>query len=145
MACISWRYFILLLFSVELTYCYLTEAQIKATQKLIRRTCKTKAKITNEEELDRLPKGNWDDVSHTSRCYLHCCLSMLKVINSDGFIDLEAGMRQSAILPPERRASSEIAIDTCKDKGEGLTDKCDIAYEIAKCLYDFEPKFYLIP
>ncbi|KAI4462051.1 hypothetical protein MML48_5g00014756 [Holotrichia oblita] len=127
MACISWRYFILLLFSVELTYCYLTEAQIKATQKLIRRTCKTKAKITNEEELDRLPKGNWDD------------------INSDGFIDLEAGMRQSAILPPERRASSEIAIDTCKNKGEGLTGKCDIAYEIAKCLYDFEPKFYLIP
>ncbi|KAK9737585.1 PBP/GOBP family [Popillia japonica] len=145
MPAMAWPYFVLILLSLELAQCAMTEAQIKSTQKLIKRSCKTKMKITNDDELDGMLQGKWDNLSQASKCYLHCCLGMIKMINSDGYLDLESGMAQATRLPPERRASAEKAMQTCVNAGAELTDKCEIAYNICKCVYDFDSKYYIIP
>ncbi|GJQ75995.1 putative odorant binding protein [Trypoxylus dichotomus] len=142
---LRWSYLILLVFCTHIVHGLLTEAQILASQKLIRRSCKAKVKITSDEELDGLLKGKWENISPSTMCYLNCCLSMMKVISRDGHMNYDSSMKQAASLVPERQALMEATLLKCKDAGVDLADKCEIGYEIAKCFYFDNPQNYIVP
>ncbi|XP_022918316.1 general odorant-binding protein 72-like [Onthophagus taurus] len=127
----------------DVVFC-LTEAQIKQTGKLIRRSCSTKYKA-DIDELDGFIQGKFDNPTEAGKCYLHCALGMMKMVKKDGHIDYESGMKQVPLLPEPRRAPASHALNECKTAGDDLTQKCDIAVTIAKCSYDSGPEHYIIP
>nr|ADX96031.1 odorant binding protein OBP4 [Holotrichia oblita] len=139
-------YFLIVnIFLVETTQGAMTNAQIEATQRMIRRTCKSKMKITSDDELDGMLNGKWDNLSPATLCYLHCCVKMIKMVTGDGHVDYDSNVKQINNLPEPKRHPLTDSLNNCKDAGKSLTDKCEIAHEICKCFYFSNPGAYIIP
>ncbi|XP_019877617.1 general odorant-binding protein 72 [Aethina tumida] len=121
----------------------MTEAQIKATGKLLRNTCQPKSKTT-DEIIEGMHQGNWD-MDRTGMCYLHCIFSSTKVLNKDNTFNYDSAMAQIKSLPEGRKEPARICMEQCKDAGVTTSDKCIVGYEIGKCIYDCNPANYLLP
>ncbi|XP_044266484.1 general odorant-binding protein 72-like [Tribolium madens] len=125
-------------------YCAMTEAQMKATLKLVRNTCQPKSKATNEQ-IEGMHSGNWD-LDKNGKCYMWCILNMYKLIGKDNSFNWEAGIAVLKAQAPETVRDPAIAsVNNCKDAVKTASDKCEAAYEIAHCMYLDNPEKYFLP
>ncbi|XP_022918322.1 general odorant-binding protein 19a-like [Onthophagus taurus] len=122
----------------------MTEKQVLAAIKLIRNTCKTKTKVA-DEQIDDTHNGKWDDNDEKLKCYSNCVLGMMKMQKKNGAPDEESAIKQLPQLPESMREPFEISIKKCINAGDGLTNKCDVAYSFFKCLYFDNPQNYFLP
>ncbi|XP_030758741.1 general odorant-binding protein 72-like [Sitophilus oryzae] len=124
--------------------CAMSDAQVKATMKLLKNTCMSKSKAT-EEQINAMHDGDWNQDKH-GKCYLQCILAMNKFQKADNTLDWEAGVKMmEAQAPPSFRDHAITTLKHCKDAAQTLNDKCTAAYEIAKCVYDYDPEKYYWP
>nr|AZK90212.1 odorant binding protein 8 [Holotrichia oblita]AZZ86674.1 odorant-binding protein 8 [Holotrichia oblita] len=122
----------------------INEAQMKAARKLIRNTCRTKTKIS-DEQIEDMHKGIWNDDDDVTKCYTHCCMGIMKMQNKHGGFDRELAAKQYPQIPESMRESLVSSLEGCADSGEGLTKKCDISYAFFKCVYFSNPEEYILP
>ncbi|CAH0557649.1 unnamed protein product [Brassicogethes aeneus] len=137
-----WSPVFCVIFFICSAFC-MTEQQLKATSKMVRNVCQPKSKATNEA-VDGMHEGIWD-IDQNAMCYLHCCINYMKLMNKDNTFNLETAQMQLKTLPEERKAPTAACMEQCKDSIKTFEDKCQAAYELAKCMYDCNPKEYLIP
>ncbi|XP_044742224.1 general odorant-binding protein 72-like isoform X2 [Chrysoperla carnea] len=104
----------------------LTEAQMASTAKLMRKMCQPKTKVT-DEQIDNFHKGVFDD-DKKMMCYMNCILETMKIIPT---------------LPKKYQESTRKSMDECINKVTG--EKCEPAYNFAKCIYLSNPEMYFLP
>ncbi|GJQ75994.1 putative odorant binding protein [Trypoxylus dichotomus] len=120
------------------------EAQMKAAVKLIKNTCKTKTKIT-DEQIDKMHQGIWDDTDEVSKCYVYCALGMMKLRDKGGAYNPELAEKQIPQIPESIRDTLVPSLRNCANAGEGLTKKCDLSFAFFKCVYFDDPEHYMFP
>nr|AKW47224.1 odorant binding protein 3 [Chrysoperla nipponensis] len=118
----------------------LTEAQMASTAKLIRKMCQPKSKAT-DEQIDNFHKGVFDN-DKKMMCYMNCILETMKIIKS-GKLDMGAVEQQIPTLPKKYQESTRKSMDECINKVTG--EKCEPAYNFAKCIYLSNPEMYFLP
>nr|AIX97127.1 odorant-binding protein 4 [Rhyzopertha dominica] len=119
----------------------MTQRQVEAAQRLARNMCQPKTKVTNEQ-IEAMHNGNFDD-SKTLMCYIDCVYQTFKVIKN-GVFDLDNVKMQLEQLPEN---ISQIVLEAsihCKDKAIG-TEKCELAYNLGKCIFEFDKESFLVP
>ncbi|KAI7815032.1 odorant binding protein [Rhyzopertha dominica] len=109
--------------------CAMTQKQIAAAQRLTRNMCQPKHKVT-DDQIQEMKNGNFDDTKP------------LKTKN--GVFDMEAMKVQLEQIPEPLKTALEASAANCQDKANG-PDKCDGAYNMAKCMYAFDKDSYLVP
>ncbi|KAK9737582.1 PBP/GOBP family [Popillia japonica] len=141
------NYQLILLFLASLWFenaISINEAQMKAGIKLIKNTCRTKTKIT-DEQIAKMHEGVWDDDDDVTKCYCHCALGMMKLQAKNGAFDHELFEKQKPIIPEVIRDPLIASVNNCVNAGEGLTKKCDLSYAFFKCVYLDDPEHYMFP
>nr|AIZ03623.1 odorant binding protein 3-like protein [Anomala corpulenta]AKC58524.1 odorant binding protein 3 [Anomala corpulenta] len=141
------KYQIVLLFLASVCFenaISLNEAQMKAGIKLIKNTCRTKTKIT-DEQIAKMHEGVWDDADDVTKCYCHCALGMMKMQAKNGAFEYELFEKQKPMIPETIRETLIASVDNCINAGEGLTKKCDLSYAFFKCVYLYDPEHYMFP
>nr|AKW47201.1 odorant binding protein 4 [Chrysopa pallens] len=134
-------FLICLIVGNNLYYTYaLTEAQMASTANLMRKMCQPKTKVT-DEQINNFHKGVFDD-DKKMMCYMNCILETMKIIKN-GKLDMSAVEQQMPTLPKKYQESTKKSIEECKSADTG--DKCEPAYNFAKCLYLSNPEMYFLP
>ncbi|KAG5864596.1 hypothetical protein JTB14_013950 [Gonioctena quinquepunctata] len=119
----------------------ISEKQMAAAKKLIRNTCQTKTKISNEV-IEAMHKGDFSE----RQCYMLCIMNTYKLFTPDGLFDFDGSIKILKANAPDSIAdSATISITNCKDAMKTFDDKCVGAAEIAKCVYDDNPENYFLP
>ncbi|KAL3268142.1 hypothetical protein HHI36_007270 [Cryptolaemus montrouzieri] len=122
----------------------MTDAQMKATVKLLRNVCQPKNKATNEQ-IDAMHKGDWNQ-DKNGMCYMHCILSNYKLLTKENKFDWEGALATlEAIAPDSIKATAVHAVHSCKDAVKTTSDKCIAAHELAHCIYLDNPEAYFLP
>ncbi|KAK9871819.1 hypothetical protein WA026_014275 [Henosepilachna vigintioctopunctata] len=122
----------------------MSEAQMKAALKLLRNVCQPKNKATNEQ-IDAMHRGDWNQ-DRNGMCYMHCILSMYKLITKENKFDWQAGLTAIEVQAPDSIKETAIhGINSCKDSVKTPSDKCIAAFEIAHCFYLDNPDAYFLP
>nr|AIX97133.1 odorant-binding protein 10 [Rhyzopertha dominica] len=121
--------------------CAMTQKQIAAAQRLTRNMCQPKHKVT-DDQIQEMKNGNFDDTKPL-KCYIDCIFQMFKV-TKNGVFDMEAMKVQLEQIPEPLKTALEASAANCQDKANG-PDKCDGAYNMAKCMYAFDKDSYLVP
>ncbi|XP_065174205.1 general odorant-binding protein 72-like [Atheta coriaria] len=134
---------LLLLLTLNLVECNITEKQMKAAGKLIKNNCQPKSKAT-EEEITNMQKGIFSD-SKSTKCYVLCTLTNMRVVKKTGEADWESAYSQAMTLPDSRVTPTIKSLDNCKAKLEFNDDKCDNAWRLGKCIYEDNPGNYFLP
>ncbi|KAF2893186.1 hypothetical protein ILUMI_12987 [Ignelater luminosus] len=131
-----------LLFSIfQFIRCQLTEKQLQASTKMVRNVCQPKNKVT-DAQIDAMHKGEFPE-DRSLMCYMECCLRTARLMK-DGKADLDIMLKQIQTLPESRREPTIESAMNCKDSITG-TEKCEIAYQIYKCLYEDNPDNFFLP
>nr|QES69428.1 odorant binding protein 33 [Pagiophloeus tsushimanus] len=135
---------LLLGLAIDQACCAMTEAQMKAALKLIRNVCQPKNKAT-DAQIAAMHSGDWNQ-DKNGMCYLQCVLNYYKLQLPDNSFDWESGVKTIEAQAPASIASVAVgAVKNCKDAVQTFDDKCKAAWEIAKCIYDFNPEKYFLP
>ncbi|XP_068897792.1 general odorant-binding protein 72-like isoform X2 [Tenebrio molitor] len=131
-------FYVFLIFSYKTVNAAMSEAQLKATVRLIRNVCQPKTQATNED-IKKMHDGDWN-VDHPAMCYMQCALMRNRLMAKNNTLNLEVGINLAKSRLPEARKNPSIeAMTKCKDSAKTLNDKCVAAYEISKCLYESNP------
>nr|AXY87869.1 odorant binding protein 10 [Subpsaltria yangi] len=73
------------------------------------------------------------------KCYMKCVFSQLAVLSDDGEIDAEAF---AALLPDNMVEHGTKMIEVCK--GVGGANGCEVAFNLNKCFYEFNPAEFML-
>ncbi|KAI7815124.1 odorant binding protein [Rhyzopertha dominica] len=126
---------------IKTSDCAMTQRQIEAAQRLARNMCQPKNKVTNEQ-IEAMHNGNFDD-SKKLMCYIDCVFQTFKLVKN-GVYDLDNVKVQLEQLPDNLRQTLQEAAIQCKDRAVG-TEKCELAYNLAKCVFEFDKESFLVP
>lgn len=67
-----------------------------------------------------------------AKCYANCVLEDIKFL-SDGKFNYELVKIMSAYAPLEIREYMTSTTERCKNAGDGVEGKCEVAFELEKC------------
>ncbi|XP_058463907.1 general odorant-binding protein 72-like [Malaya genurostris] len=116
-----------------------TMEQMLKTGEMMRNVCLGKTKA-NEDQVNGLRESKFPDVKEL-KCYVNCIMEMMQTIRK-GKLNYDATIKQiETIMPDELAEPMRVALDICRDSGDGIKNHCDASYSIMQCISKNNPKF----
>nr|ARO46438.1 odorant binding protein 9 [Pachypeltis micranthus] len=122
---------------------YMSQAQVKQALKTLRNMCLPKTGVDKEALNKMVDEGVFDETNDKLKCYLGCILGMMQAVK-DNKISLTMVRNQvSKMLAPEQGQRIVVTFESCS--GVTGTDKCDLAFNFAKCVYETDKEAFIVP
>ncbi|KAL6267323.1 hypothetical protein P5V15_000398 [Pogonomyrmex californicus] len=117
--------------------------EIKEALQPIKKICIDRVKV-DPKLIENANKGNFVP-DRKLQCYFKCMMLMTKVMKNDKIVEQALVQIAEIMLLEELLDPVMKAISNCRDTTLKPMEGCELAYEVTKCYYDYDPTLRFYP